>query len=223
MYFHSWHPSELVSTSHLISVFLALLIKCLVIPVASEFQVLYSGLPFLYVNEWHHRSTVCPREWFDRFLCIQHLHQEVSLDRESYCSQKYPLVVQGPDCCWISPPCGCGFWNPPSPKPPCLPPGFEDKTGLVNSWLDRLNRKMRLCAPYSCASAPPGAMLIGWPGHKRRKHRFPVAHTELPVCSDGRKANTGTGNRAQPKMAASRIPSQTMSSLGSSLLAFVWF
>lgn len=48
---------------------------------------------------------------------------------------------------------------------------------------------MRLCAPYSCASAPLGDMLIGWPGHKTRKHRFPVAHTVHPVCCDGRKAS----------------------------------
>lgn len=52
---------------------------------------------------------------------------------------------------------------------------------------------MRLCAPYSCASAPLGDMLIGWPGHKTRKHRFPVAHTVHPVCCDGRKASEVTG------------------------------
>lgn len=52
---------------------------------------------------------------------------------------------------------------------------------------------MRLCAPYSCASAPLGDMLIGWPGHKTRKHRFPVAHTVRPVCCDGRKTSEVNG------------------------------
>lgn len=32
---------------------------------------------------------------------------------------------------------------------------------------------------------PHGNMLIGWPEHKTRKHRFSVARTVCPVCCDG--------------------------------------
>lgn len=46
---------------------------------------------------------------------------------------------------------------------------------------------MRVYVPYSCASAPHGSMLIGWLGHKRRKLKFPVAHTVLPVFWGGEK------------------------------------
>lgn len=52
---------------------------------------------------------------------------------------------------------------------------------------------MRFYVPYSCASAPHGYMLIGWLGHKRRKCRFPVAHSVLPVCCDSREANGVNG------------------------------
>ena len=65
---------------------------------------------------------------------------------------------------------------------------------------------MRLCAPYSCASAPHGDMLICWPRHKTKKHRFPVARTVLLVCCDERKASEFSGaarNIAQPRMAGS--------------------
>lgn len=60
---------------------------------------------------------------------------------------------------------------------------------------------MRICVPYSCTSAPRGSMLIGWLGHKRRKFRFPVAHTVLPVCLGGRKANEVKGAKRNPGQA----------------------
>lgn len=60
---------------------------------------------------------------------------------------------------------------------------------------------MRVYVPYSCASAPHGSMLIGWLGHKRRKLRFPVAHTVLPVFWGGRKANEANGAERNPAQA----------------------
>lgn len=80
---------------------------------------------------------------------------------------------------------------------------------------------MRLCAPYSCASAPLGDMLIGWPGHKTRKHRLPVARTVCLVFCDERKANElsgAGGNIAQSRMAASRYKLKGLSFLGSFIL-----
>lgn len=44
-------------------------------------------------------------------------------------------------------------------------------------------------------------MLIGWLGHKRRKFRFPVAHTVLPVSWGGRKANEMNGAKRNPAQA----------------------
>jgi hypothetical protein len=41
-------------------------------------------------------------------------------------------------------------------------------------------------------------MLIGWLGHKRRKFRFPVAQTVLPVFWGGRKANEVNGAKRNP-------------------------
>lgn len=111
--------------------------------------------------------------------------------------------------------------TPSSPSAPPTPKKVWDRTGLVNSCLDRLKGKMRLCAPYSCASAPLGDMLIGWPGHKTRKRRLPVARTGCLVFCDERKANElsgAGGNIAQPRMAASVYTLKGLSFLGSFIL-----